>query len=77
MLISLGTWQPYERHPVGSDFPLRPLNTDGCSKAAMDMVLRGLWKRVPLDLCSLRFTSVYGPARRTSLIIDDVVDAAA
>jgi hypothetical protein len=32
---------------------------------------------VPLDLCSLRFTSVYGPARRTSLIIDDVVDAAA
>jgi nucleoside-diphosphate-sugar epimerase len=66
----------YERHPVDSDFPLRPLNTYGCSKAAMDMVLRGLWKRVPLDLCSLRFTSVYGPGRRTSLIIDDIVDAA-
>jgi nucleoside-diphosphate-sugar epimerase len=65
----------YERRPVGSDFPLRPLNTYGCSKAAMGMVLRGLWKRVPLDLCSLRFTSVYGPGRRTSLIIDDIVDA--
>jgi nucleoside-diphosphate-sugar epimerase len=40
------------------------------------MVLRGLWQRVPLDLCSLRFTSVYGPGRRTSLIIDEIVDAA-
>jgi nucleoside-diphosphate-sugar epimerase len=66
----------YERQPVGSDFPLRPLNTYGCSKAAMDMMLRGLWKRIPLDLCSLRFTSVYGPGRRTSLIIDDIVNAA-
>jgi len=66
----------YEEQPVGSDFPLRPLNTYGASKAAMDMVLRGLWKRVPLDLCSLRFTSVYGPGRRTSLIVDDIVDAA-
>ncbi len=66
----------YEQQPVGSDAPLRPLNTYGCSKAAMDMVLRGLWQRVPLDLCSLRFTSVYGPGRRTSLIIDEIVDAA-
>jgi nucleoside-diphosphate-sugar epimerase len=66
----------YEPQPVGSDYPLRPLNTYGCSKAAIDMVLRGLWKRVPLDLCSLRFTSVYGPGRRTSLIIDEIVNAA-
>jgi len=66
----------YEPQPVGSDFPLRPLNTYGCSKAAMDMVLRGLWKRGPLDLCSLRFTSVYGPGRRTSLIINEIVAAA-
>jgi nucleoside-diphosphate-sugar epimerase len=66
----------YEPQPVGSDFPLRPLNTYGCSKAAMDMVLRGLWNRVLVDLCSLRFTSVYGPGRRTSLIIDDIITAA-
>jgi len=66
----------YEPEPVGSDVPLRPLNTYGCSKAAIDMVLRGLWKRLPLDLCSLRFTSVYGPSRRTSLIIDDIISAA-
>jgi nucleoside-diphosphate-sugar epimerase len=66
----------HEQQPVGSEFPLRPLNTYGCSKAAMDMVLRGLWKRVPLDLCSLRCTSVYGPRRRTSLSIDDTVNAA-
>lgn len=66
----------YERRPVGADFPLHPLNTYGCSKAAMDMVLRGLWKRVPIDLCSLRFTSVYGPGRRTNLIIDEIVEAA-
>jgi nucleoside-diphosphate-sugar epimerase len=66
----------YEQQPVGSDFPLHPASTYGCSKAAMDMVLRGLWKRVPLDLCSLRFTSIYGPGRRTSLIVDEIVEAA-
>ena len=31
----------------------------------MDYVLRGLWKRVPLDICSLRLTAVYGPGRQT------------
>jgi nucleoside-diphosphate-sugar epimerase len=65
----------YERDPIGDDYPLRPSSAYGCSKAAMDMVLRGLWKRVPLDLCSLRFTSIYGPGRRTSFVIDDIVAA--
>lgn len=66
----------YERMPIGDDHPLRPTNTYGCSKAAVDMVLRGLWRRVPLDLCSLRFTGIYGPGRRTQFVVDDIVDAA-
>jgi nucleoside-diphosphate-sugar epimerase len=66
----------YEREPIADDHPLRPTNTYGCSKAAVDMVLRGLWRRVPLDLCSLRFTGIYGPGRRTQFVIDDIVDAA-
>lgn len=65
----------YEKDPIGDDFPLRPNSAYGCSKAAMDMVLRGLWKRVALDLCSLRFTSIYGPGRRTSFVVDDIVGA--
>lgn len=65
----------YETDTIGDDYPLRPTSTYGCSKAAMDMVLRGLWKRVPLDLCSLRFTSIYGPGRRTSFVVDDIVGA--
>ena len=40
---------------------MRPGSTYGCSKAAMDYVLRGLWRKVPLDICSLRLTAVYGP----------------
>src|SRR5215510_14504297 len=51
----------YEKEPVGEGYPLRPSSTYGASKAAMDMVLRGLWGKVPLDLCSLRFTAIYGP----------------
>ena len=51
----------YEREPIGEDYPMRPASTYGCSKAAMDFVLRGLWRKVPLDLCSLRLTAVYGP----------------
>ena len=66
----------YEREPIDADYPLRPMSAYGSSKAAMDMVLRGLWRRVPLDLCSLRFTSIYGPGRRTRFVVDDIVDAA-
>lgn len=66
----------YEKEPIGDDYPLRPTTTYGCSKAAVDMVLRGLWRRISLDLCSLRFTSIYGPGRQTEFIVDDVVRAA-
>ncbi|MBI4275797.1 MAG: NAD(P)-dependent oxidoreductase [Rhizobiales bacterium] len=66
----------YESDPIGDDYPLRPTSAYGCSKAAVDMVLRGLWRRVPLDLCSLRFTSIYGPGRQTSFVVDDIVTAA-
>jgi nucleoside-diphosphate-sugar epimerase len=66
----------YENEPIDADYPLRPASTYGASKAAMDMVLRGLWRRVPLDLCSLRFTSIYGPGRQTRFVVDDIVSAA-
>jgi nucleoside-diphosphate-sugar epimerase len=65
----------YENEPIGADYPLRPSTAYGCSKAAMDMVLRGLWNRVPLDLCSLRFTSIYGPGRQTEFVVDDIVNS--
>jgi len=35
----------YEAEPIGEDYPMRPTSTYGCSKAAMDYVLRGLWRR--------------------------------
>jgi nucleoside-diphosphate-sugar epimerase len=66
----------YESEPIGEDYPMRPASTYGCSKAAMDYVLRGLWKKVPLDICSLRLTAVYGPGRQTEFNIDTIVRAA-
>jgi nucleoside-diphosphate-sugar epimerase len=66
----------YEPQPIGQDYPMRPTSTYGCSKAAMEYVLRGLWKKVPLDICSLRLTAVYGPGRQTEFNIDTVVRAA-
>jgi nucleoside-diphosphate-sugar epimerase len=66
----------YQDNPIGEDYPLHPTTAYGCSKAAVDMVLRGLWGKVGLDLCSLRFTSIYGPNRQTSFVIDDIVAAA-
>jgi len=66
----------YEPYPIGEDYPMRPASTYGCSKAAMDYVLRGLWKRVPLDICSLRLTAVYGPGRTTEFNVDTIVRAA-
>jgi nucleoside-diphosphate-sugar epimerase len=66
----------YEPDPIGEDYPMRPASTYGCSKAAMDFVLRGLWRKVPLDICSLRLTAVYGPGRETEFNIDTIVRAA-
>jgi nucleoside-diphosphate-sugar epimerase len=66
----------YGAEPIGEDYPMRPASTYGCSKAAMDYVLRGLWRKVPLDLCSLRLTAVYGPGRRTEFTVDTIVRAA-
>src|SRR3954447_8744081 len=66
----------YEPDPIGEDYPMRPSSTYGCSKAAMDYVLRGLWRRVPLDICSLRLTAVYGPVRQTEFNVDTIVRAA-
>ena len=66
----------YEPEPIGEDYPMRPTSTYGCSKAAMDYVLRGLWKKVPLDICSLRLTAVYGPGRQTEFNVDTIVRAA-
>jgi UDP-glucose 4-epimerase len=66
----------YENEPVGEDYPLRPNNTYSASKVAMEMVLRGLWGKISLDLCSLRFTVIYGPGRETTFTVEEIVGAA-
>ena len=66
----------YQDQPIGEDFPLRPTSPYGGSKAAVEMVLRGLWRKAPLDLCVLRFTTIYGPGRQTQCAVDDIVAAA-
>ena len=73
-LAAIGNF--YQSEPIGEDYPMRPASPYGCSKAAMDFVLRGLWKKVPLDLCSLRLTAVYGPGRQTEFNVDTIVRAA-
>jgi UDP-glucose 4-epimerase len=66
----------HETTPVDETYPLRPNNTYSASKAAMEMVLRGLWGAIPLDLCSLRFTVIYGPGRETTYTVEEIVGAA-
>ena len=66
----------HESAPVDDNYPLRPNNTYSASKAAMEMVLRGLWGKIPLDLCALRFTVIYGPGRETTYTVEEIVGAA-
>ena len=66
----------YESAPVDENYPLRPNNTYSASKATMEMVLRGLWGKIPLDLCALRFTVIYGPGRETTYTVEEIVGAA-
>jgi UDP-glucose 4-epimerase len=71
---ALGSFQ--ESAPVDENYPLRPNNTYSASKAAMEMVLRGLWGKIPLDLCALRFTVIYGPGRETTYTVEEIIGAA-
>ena len=66
----------YEPTPIDEDYPMRPASAYGCSKAAMDYVLRALWRKVVIDICSLRLTAVYGPGRQTEFNVDTIVRAA-
>lgn len=66
----------HEETPVDENYPLRPNNTYSASKAAVEMVLRGLWGKVRLDLCALRFTVIYGPGRETTYTVEEIVGAA-
>ncbi|HET9583600.1 MAG TPA: NAD(P)-dependent oxidoreductase [Bradyrhizobium sp.] len=66
----------HESTPVDENYPLRPNNTYSASKAAVEMVLRGLWGKIPLDLCALRFTVIYGPGRETTYTVEEIVGAA-
>jgi UDP-glucuronate 4-epimerase len=66
----------HESEPVDESYPLHPNNAYSASKAAMEMVLRGLWGKIPLDLCSLRFTVIYGPGRETTYTVEEIVGAA-
>ena len=62
--------------PLPDDPPMRPNTAYGASKAAVDQMLGGLHQRCPMSLVSLRFTAIYGPGRRTSMPIGEVVAAA-
>ena len=76
MLVGSGARQFYEDEPLDEQYPLRPNNTYSASKAAMEMVLCGLRGKIPLDLCSLRFTVIYGPGRETTFTVEQIVGAA-
>jgi UDP-glucuronate 4-epimerase len=74
---SISAVGPYStERPIGVNQELRPDSPYGYSKAAVEYVLRGLSGRVPMALCALRFTTIYGPGRRTSLVLNDIVEAA-
>jgi UDP-glucose 4-epimerase len=65
----------YEDIPIGADQPLRPKNAYSCSKAAVDLILQGIWNQTPLDVCAIRFPAIYGPARKTSIALTEIVIA--
>jgi UDP-glucuronate 4-epimerase len=66
----------YEERPIDAEHRPAPTDPYGCSKVAVDFMLRGVWQRTPLDVCSLRFTAIYGPGRRTANVFDTLITAA-
>jgi UDP-glucuronate 4-epimerase len=62
--------------PLPDDAPLQPNTPYGASKAAMEQVLRGLVGLIPIELCALRLTAVYGPGRRTANSFHEMIVSA-
>ena len=54
-LAAIGNF--YEPEPIGEDYPMRAASAYGNSKAAMDHVLRALWKKAPLWPFAVKFRS--------------------
>ncbi|MDP6390055.1 MAG: NAD(P)-dependent oxidoreductase [Alphaproteobacteria bacterium] len=59
--------------PVPDDAPLRPTNLYGATKAAGDLIVDGYRGQYGLHAVGLRFSTVYGPGRRTSCDIREIV----
>jgi nucleoside-diphosphate-sugar epimerase len=65
----------FEAEPIGVDQPMRPDSPYGCSKAASEFLVQALHGRGAIDAAVLRFSTIYGPGRRTEILIHDVVEA--
>jgi len=65
----------FEPEPIGSEQPMRPDSPYGCSKAASEFLFQALYGRASLDVAVLRFSTIYGPGRRTEILIHDIVEA--
>lgn len=65
----------FEPEPIGVDQPMRPDSPYGCSKAASEFLVQALHGRGAIDAAVLRFSTIYGPGRRTEILIHDIVEA--
>ena len=52
-----------------------PTNLYGASKASCDLILEKYFENYNLDILALRFSTVYGPRRKTDCFIKDMVNA--
>ncbi len=59
--------------PVPDDAPLRPTNLYGATKGASDLIIGAYREQYGLNAVGLRFSSVYGPGRRTRCAIRTMI----
>ncbi len=59
---------PTQAVPISEDHPLRPSVFYAASKAASEMVLRGLAGNCGFGYCILRYMNVYGPGQRAGVV---------
>jgi UDP-glucose 4-epimerase len=59
---------PTDAYPISEDHPLKPISFYPASKAAAEMLLRGLAGAYGFGFLILRYMNVYGPGQRAGVI---------
>ena len=73
---SIAAYGNLNKKNTNEEYKFAPNTMYGASKASSDLILESFYNNYSLDIISLRFSVIYGPKRKTSSYINDMINSA-